>query len=837
MKIPLKGFQEDARDNLLSQINHAKDEIKRTGEAQAVTLSSPTGSGKTVIITEVMEILLEGNEKFSAESDSVFLWLSDQPELNKQSKGKVIECSDRIREKDIIIIDSDFDQETFDAGKLYFVNTQKLAKDNLLSSPGDKRSFTIWETINNTQEEYKEKFCLIIDEAHRGMKLSTHDQKISKTIVQKFIFGDEVTGLNPVKLIIGISATPERFERLLEDSQHQLSRTRRLTHIDPETVRGSGLIKEKIITFYPKNPSETDWTMLSAAVRHWKQVRSSWDEFTSKQEIPPVQPAMVIQVEDRSDSSISRTDLESLFRVLEEEVGTINENEIVHCFDDDMDVPVGNRRIRKMDASQIQKAKEVKFILFKMSLTTGWDCPRAEVMMSFRPAQDHTLIAQLIGRMIRTPLGESVEGNELLNSVSLYLPHYNRENLRKVVEYLKSDKDNVPFSDVEDGNITIWVKRSDKYEKLYRELEKLPNQKVYNHRRVSHMRRLLKLSRLLTFDGIDVDALEGSKKLIVQTLFEEKEDLKRNDPEFKKQIEESTEIEIFPVEIEQGLWKEIDKEPIKVPLTDQNIEQLFQKCGKRLGEGIHMDYWTTYYDSENPNRPKLELFLTSQRQDIYDTLEQICEVRINQLTRDNNPSIRKLNRQQIEKYDQIQLKSKTPEILPFYPPLQFLVKSDENDPNFAYYDKHIYVTEDDNFSTVLNSWERQTIEEEIIKDNVVGWLRNIDRRSWAFTIPYTDGGRTRSLFPDFLVIRKENESYVVDILEPHRDDKDDNWKKAVGLAQFAKDYWNSFGRIQMIRKRGTVLKRLEFNNPVVREHILSVKNNEHLNTIFNVYAQ
>ena len=47
-------------------------------------------------------------------------------------------------------------------------------------------------------------------------------------------------------------------------------------------------------------------------------------------------------------------------------------------------------------------------VLFKEALTTGWDCPRAEVMFSQRVAGDHTYIAQLIGRMVRTPLARRI---------------------------------------------------------------------------------------------------------------------------------------------------------------------------------------------------------------------------------------------------------------------------------------------------------------------------------------------------------------------------------------------------------------------------------------------
>ena len=45
-------------------------------------------------------------------------------------------------------------------------------------------------------------------------------------------------------------------------------------------------------------------------------------------------------------------------------------------------------------------------------------------MMSFRKAIDATLIAQLVGRMVRTPLARRVSSNEFLNRVSLYLPHF-----------------------------------------------------------------------------------------------------------------------------------------------------------------------------------------------------------------------------------------------------------------------------------------------------------------------------------------------------------------------------------------------------------------------------
>ena len=54
---------------------------------------------------------------------------------------------------------------------------------------------------------------MLIDEAHRGMR-TAQQEKDAATIVQKFVKGS--SEISPVPLIIGISATPERFEKVLE---------------------------------------------------------------------------------------------------------------------------------------------------------------------------------------------------------------------------------------------------------------------------------------------------------------------------------------------------------------------------------------------------------------------------------------------------------------------------------------------------------------------------------------------------------------------------------------------------------------------------------------------
>ena len=66
----------------------------------------------------------------------------------------------------------------------------------------------------------------------------------------------------------------------------------------------------------------------------------------------------------------------------------------------------------------------MRVLIAKDAISTGWDCPRAEVMVSFRPASDQTYIAQLLGRMVRTPLARRIPGNDKLNSVDCLLPNF-----------------------------------------------------------------------------------------------------------------------------------------------------------------------------------------------------------------------------------------------------------------------------------------------------------------------------------------------------------------------------------------------------------------------------
>lgn len=837
MKLELKDFQDVAVEHLFKKLDLARYDVQKNGNRQAVILAAPTGSGKTVITAAFIEEILIGSDRFTAQPDAVFLWLSDQPVLNDQSKRRIASASTKLGNSDLVIVDTDFDRETFVGGKVYFINTQKLGKDKLLTSGGgDKRTFTIWETISNTAKAKADRFYLIIDEAHRGTKVSRADETTRQTVMQKFVKGSEGE-IPAIDLILGVSATPQRFQQLIEG---QANRTPHKCEVNPLDVRASGLLKDRIMVFHPTEAFPTDTTMLRAAVLQWRAMGAQWHEYAQAQAIPTVHPALIIQVQDGSSDGVSRTNLDEVIATIEKETGPIDPAEIAHCFEHDVPLVAHGVLIRKIDPSRIQEETNIKFVLFKMALTTGWDCPRAEVMMSFRTAQDDTLIAQLIGRMVRTPLARRIEGSEILNSVSLYLPHYDKEGLTRVVNHLKQgDPMELPPTDVEDGAKMVTFKRDASMAAAFEALNGLPTYRVERVRKVSNTRRVMALSRLLTtMHEVDMTAWDGSKKLVIDTLDAELARLKKDDPNFDAKVKGSGQITLNAVIVEQGTWKEVQGQTITVPLDEKNIDDLFNRAGQRLGEGLHLDYWQTHYDQdeadEMPSRSRLELFLMLQDEKTWKTLESVCGARCEELVKQHKAAIKKLTTAEQEEYNKINEIAKNPEALSFLPPAEMMLSVDPKDTEFRSYDEHLYVEATGHFVAKLNTWEHPVIEAEIARADVVGWLRNVPRKPWALSLPYEMGGEVLPMYPDFLVVRTDGDGYAVDILEPHSPALADSYAKAKGLAQFAAKHLMSFGRIEVIRLVGNEIKRLDLMDATNRKRVLAVDSNAALDLIFGI---
>ena len=86
MKFQLKGYQTDATADVVEALQEGFARYEKNGKLTAVSLSAPTGAGKTVIATAVIEQLLFGDQGTPPNPDLTILWVTDDPSLNQQTR-------------------------------------------------------------------------------------------------------------------------------------------------------------------------------------------------------------------------------------------------------------------------------------------------------------------------------------------------------------------------------------------------------------------------------------------------------------------------------------------------------------------------------------------------------------------------------------------------------------------------------------------------------------------------------------------------------------------------------------------------------------------------------
>jgi type III restriction enzyme len=436
VKAELFPFQKRALGELRMKSAEAVYRYERTHSKQVVSFTAPTGAGKTIIMASLIESIFFGDEVYPEQPEAIVVWLSDSPQLNEQSKDKIDLKADKIRLGQCVTVQDDsFDQEVFDDGHIYFLNTQKLGKSSNLTKHTDNRQYTIWETLANTAREKSNRLYFIIDEAHRGMQ--GREAGRATTIMQKFLKGSPEDGIEAMPVVIGMSATSARFNALV----HGIASDTQYVVVTTDEVRASGLLKDRIVISYPEdNTGNKDMAVLQAAADEWKDKWDHWYQYCYEQHYAYVNPVLVIQVQNATASSISATDLDDCIQKIEERTGIrFQEGEVVHTFGDANNViKINGLNVPYVAPSAIAEDKRIRVVFFKESLSTGWDCPRAETMMSFRHATDATYIAQLLGRMIRTPMQMHIQVDETLNDVHLYLPYFNSNTVKAVVDELQN---------------------------------------------------------------------------------------------------------------------------------------------------------------------------------------------------------------------------------------------------------------------------------------------------------------------------------------------------------------------------------------------------------------
>ncbi|MBL1213560.1 MAG: DEAD/DEAH box helicase family protein [Ignavibacteriae bacterium] len=373
----LKTYQENAVDELLlkTKLLFKKDLDKRT-----LVFQAPTGSGKTFMLARYIEQAIEEFE----EHDVCFVWVSiGKGNLHVQSQHALTDVFQGFPNCHLLEEEFFGSRKTIEKNEVVVVNWEKLrTKDrqtgewkNILMK--DKETTNFRELLQNTRDE-NIKIILVIDESHTNAD-SARALELRDKIVAPF-------------LTIEMSATPA-----LNESEFQEK-----VYVDPNDVIKEGMIKKEIIINENIDKIEDDeissqeLVLISAYLKRL-ELKNEFDKAHIE-----VNPLVLIQL-PTSDAGADKKEFIETF-LAEKNITSENGKLAVWLSEEKINIEILENN-----------SSEVEFLIFKQAIDTGWDCPRAQILVRFREIRSITFEIQTIGRILRMPEAR----------------HYRNDNLNK----------------------------------------------------------------------------------------------------------------------------------------------------------------------------------------------------------------------------------------------------------------------------------------------------------------------------------------------------------------------------------------------------------------------
>jgi type III restriction enzyme len=469
----------------------------------------------------------------------------------------------------------------------------------------------------------------------------------------------------------------------------------------------------------------------------------------------------------------------------------------------------------------------------KDAISTGWDCPRAEVLVSFRPAKDNTHITQLLGRMVRSPLARRVPGDELLNAVDCILPFFDRTTAVKVVRYITGDLDEIPGGTkktVIDGKELL--PNSNVPDSVWNLWETLPSQTL-PQRGARPVKRLVALAQALSADGVRAGALRGVEEELHRIL-------DAYATRYSKQLEAAIQ-EVWDVHV-----KEIAGRFGKTGLTynefieradDRAIRTGFEAAKKSFGADVAQSYVNHVAGPDDPSADDDGLRQAYVRAAALATVKEVREkvdIEAVELTdklfAEHRVAIKGLPDVRQQEYEDIRAMATDPQIGTLRPPRTriegFSTEVDDQIVPAALAPLHMMADEEGQFPlSSLNSWEIETVLAELGRSSVRGWYRNPSRAAVdSLGIAYRDDdGNWRSMHPDFVFFDQVGTEIVASIVDPHGLQLEDAATKLKALATFAENFGDRFHRIESLAKVDGPMLVIDMQIPAVREEVLTSK--------------
>lgn len=850
MKFTLKDYQRDAAIQVLDNLQRAHHKYHHDAIETSFALTATTGAGKTVMAAAAIEALFFGNDELDFDPDpgSVVIWFSDDPNLNEQTRTRLMQASEKLTFDRLITIEYPFSLERLTSGRIYFLNTGKLTSTSRLTRGADRAreientgqgsfvspddlAWTIWETLANTIESREQTVYLIIDEAHRGFGTRASSDK--STIVKRLVDGDE-TGF-PMPVVWGISATINNFKDAMDAAA--------LTHsrealppvaVDSVRVQQSGLIKDTIVLDIPAENGNLETALARRAARKLEESASRWSEyFTAQAKLPgestkdSVVPLLVLQIPNQEDPDDVGLWLDTVAEVL----GNLRSVNVRHVLGEHTRKMYGSWEIEWIEPQRVQETTEVRVLVAKDAISTGWDCPRAEVMLSLRPARDYTYVTQLLGRMVRTPLARRIPGDERLNAVDCILPRFDRTTAGNVAKYLTGLADEVPSVTgpkvLLDGRELLpnpFVPSN-----VWDIWDKLPSLTV-PQRGARPVKQLVTLAQALAADSLRPQALASVGEqfhAILESL------AARYDGQLR-----SAEIEVRTV---RGMsisgnfgGKKLTYADFAEIADERSIRVAFEDAKRAFGADIAQSYvdYLAGPDGADPEDDGLRAAYVKAAAlatipTVREKVDLAAKEVVDEWFDEARVALLRLSDERRDTYDEIRAQAVAPQLTPLRRPRtrleDFLENLDGQIRAAELVDKHLMSDTNGWFPlSGLNVWEQKVVLQETSRRDCVSWYRNPSVSSAdSLGITYRDTvGNWRAMHPDFVFFNDVNGTVLPSIVDPHGTQLEDALVKLKGLAAYASDYGEAFFRIDAISSGASgELRVLDLKDATVRDAI------------------
>lgn len=829
MKFTLKDYQDEAVRDVLANIRKARKRWREDGDRHAFSLTAATGAGKTVMAAAVFEALFHGDDGFDFDRDpgAAVIWFSDDPSLNEQTRYRLMESSDRLRHTDLVVVEHPFSRTKFEAGKIYFLNTQKLGKNSLLvrgfdgddlltNTRTDAQAYTLWDTIRNTVEDPMLTLYLVLDEAHRGMGKENGEKS---TIVKRLINGEQ--GVPGIPVVWGISATVERFNKAMEGAQGRS--TLPAVTVDASRVQDSGLLKDTIALDIPDEVGDFDTVLLRRAVEKLRESTMEWAEYGKQQDNgETVLPLMVLQAPNTPNPSDIGRALETIFQAWPE----LPETTVAHVFGEHKAQRFGNYVVPYIEPQRVQDDTSIRILIAKDAISTGWDCPRAEVMVSFRPANDQTYIAQLLGRMVRTPLARRIPGNDKLNSVDCLLPKFDRETVERVIKALREGGGDIPQT----GRILINPKEMrpnpDVPETVWGKFVSLPSQ-TRPQRGARPAIRLTALAHELASDGL-LPGAGGKAHAAMHKVLDDFIAADANAFAEKRASVLTVDGRTVIAHLQNGQTRD---EWFQTDADDAVVGDAYRRSARIVSPDIARTYTVELAKRKPEAEDDFDAALIEAREDVaalhlLENLQVVFDVQAKKLSdawfAEYQGRIKQLPDDRQEAYRQIVALSTEPQDVDMAQPVSRFEptkvrEANGNERDIPTYKQHLLCDEEGNYPSELNDWERAVLAAEAKRTGFKFWYRNPNRPSQdSLGIAYADGSETKIVRPDFVFFSEHDGEIVADVVDPHSAHLADAVPKLQGLAKYAEAHPGVLRRIEGVAEVGGKLRVLDLTRADVR---------------------